>query len=216
MLSACRLRLSAKRVFAPPVDPIEGPGECGGSDLVRLEAIILPETGRVEMNPPAVLRCSMAEAVVDWLREDMDGLTASTLGSRLRSVRNFAAYHCRSRNNIIGAVISEHGKGNALDIRSITLASGKVIDPTDPKVSKAFREGWRKSVCARFATVLGPGSDGYHENHIHVDLMERRAGYGTMCRWDVRMPEAPELASARSVPLPPPRPKTEPAAARSK
>ena len=104
-------------------------------------------------------------------------------------MRNFASYHCRSRNNIIGAMMSEHGKGNALDVRSITLANGKTIDPTDPHVSREFREGWKKSVCARFSTVLGPGSDGYHENHIHVDLMERRIGYRAMCQWDVRMPE---------------------------
>ena len=26
----------------------------------------------------------------------------------------------------------------------------------------------------RFTTVLGPGSDGYHEAHIHLDLAERR------------------------------------------
>ena len=127
-------------------------------------------------------------------------------------MRNFAAYHCRSRNNIIGAMISEHGKGNALDVRSIALANGKTVDPTDVHVSREFREGWKKSVCARFSTVLGPGSDGYHENHIHVDLMQRRLGYRAMCQWDVRMPEekpAPELASTGSIPLPQPRPKID-------
>ncbi len=116
----------------------------------------------------------MAEAIADWVRDDLAQLAAFNLGSRLRAVRNYAAYHCRSRNNIIGAVMSEHGKGNALDVRWITLVNGKTVDPTDPHVSQDFRESWKKSVCARFSTVLGPGSDGYHENHIHVDLMERR------------------------------------------
>jgi hypothetical protein len=49
-------------------------------------------------------------------------------------------------------------------------------------------------------TVLGPGSDGYHEHHIHVDLAERRGNY-RMCQWDVREP--PVLVQ---VPLPVPRP----------
>jgi hypothetical protein len=72
-------------------------------------------------------------------------------------------------------------------------------------------------VCARFSTVLGPGSDGYHENHIHVDLMRRRNGYRAMCQWDVRVPEAaPALASAKTIPLPPPRPKIEPPVGRRK
>ena len=172
--SACRLRLTPARAIAPSVDAIEGPGECGDKDLVRLEAVVLADGSRVEMSPPAVLRCSMAEAVVDWVRDDVVELAAFNLGSALRSIQNFAAYHCRSRNNIIGAAISEHGKGNALDIRSVRLVNGKTVEPTDPHVSREFREGWRKSVCARFNTVLGPGSDGYHENHIHVDLMPRR------------------------------------------
>ena len=169
--SACRIRLTAERAIAPSIDAIEGPGECGNTDLVRLEAVVLPDMSRVEISPPAVLRCNMAEAIADWVRDDLAQLTAFSLGSRLRSVRNYAAYHCRSRNNIIGAMMSEHGKGNALDVRSITLVNGRTIDPTDPQVSRDFRESWKQSVCARFSTVLGPGSDGYHENHIHVDLV---------------------------------------------
>jgi hypothetical protein len=210
--SACRVRLTAERAIAPSVDPIEGPGECGDADLVRLEAVVLSDSSRVEISPPAVLRCAMAEAIADWVRDDLTQLTAFNLGSRLRSVRNFASYHCRSRNNIIGAMMSEHGKGNALDVRSISLVNGQTVDPTDVHVSQEFRESWKRSVCARFSTVLGPGSDGYHENHIHVDLMERRAGYRAMCQWDVRLPEekpSPELASTGSVPLPQPRPKTD-------
>jgi hypothetical protein len=207
--SACRLRMTAKRVIAPAVDDIEGPSECGGTDMVRLEALVLPDNSRVEITPPAVLRCSMAEAIVDWVRDDLAPLAAAQLGSPLRSVRNFASYHCRPRNNIAGAAISEHGKGNALDIRSITLVSGRNVDPTDVHVARDFREGWRKSVCARFSTVLGPGSDGYHENHIHVDLMERRHGYRAMCQWDIRMPEGNGAEVAVTVPLPPPRPNFE-------
>jgi hypothetical protein len=210
--SACRIRLTPERAIAPSVDAIAGPGECGDADLVRLEAVVLPDNSRVEINPPAVLRCTMAEAIADWVRDDLTQLAAFNLGSRLRSVRNFASYHCRSRNNIIGAMMSEHGKGNAIDVRSVSLVNGQTVDPTDVNVSKEFREGWKRSVCARFSTVLGPGSDGYHENHIHVDLMERRAGYRAMCQWDVRLPEdkaAPELAATGSVPLPQPRPKID-------
>jgi hypothetical protein len=66
-------------------------------------------------------------------------------------------------------------------------------------VPKNFREGLRKSACAQFTTVLGPGSDGSHEDHIHVDLLERRGGY-RICEWDVREPPAPAFVD--SVPLP--------------
>ena len=209
--SACRLRLTAARVIAPSVNSIDGPEGCGGVDLVRLEAVMLSNNDRVEISPPAVLRCDMAEAVADWVRDDLAELAVHSLGSRLRSVRNYAAYHCRSRNNIVGGLPSEHGKGNALDVGSITLVNGKAIDPTDLKVSRDFREGWKKSVCYRFSTVLGPGSDGYHENHVHLDLKERQNGY-QICQWEIRVPdESQKLTIASDVPLPRPRPKVLPA-----
>jgi hypothetical protein len=51
----------------------------------------------------------------------------------------------------------------------------------DMAVAQALRE----TTCARFATVLGPGSDGAHEAHIHVDLEARRHG-GKLCEWNLR------------------------------
>ena len=56
----------------------------------------------------------------------------------------------------------------------------------------------------RQALFEGPrtgGSDGYHENHVHVDLAERVGGH-RMCQWDVREPGD----EAAQVPLPQPRP----------
>jgi hypothetical protein len=126
-------------------------------------------------------------------------------------VQNYDSYDCRGRNRIAGARTSEHGRGNALDLKGFTLVGGKYVELTDPQVARGYRENLRNSLCARFSTVLGPGSDGYHENHIHMDLGERRSGYRS-CHWDVRDPEAttPAVAAATgAVPLPPPRPKAE-------
>ena len=84
----------------------------------------------------------------------------------------------------------EHGKANAIDLRGFTLQDGRYIHLTDMKADKPLREGARKSACTRFTTVLGPGSDGYHEEHIHIDLAERRNDY-RLCQWDVREPPPP-------------------------
>jgi hypothetical protein len=97
----------------------------------------------------------------------------------------------------------QHGKANALDLRLMRLTNGKAVDLTDTHVDHEFRETLKKSACARFMTVLGPGSDPYHSNHVHVDLQERRSGY-RMCQWDVRDPAPAQVADA--VPLPRPRP----------
>ncbi len=200
--SACRLRLTAELAVAPSLPALVGPGECSVEDVVRLEAVWLADQTRVAVTPPAILRCNFAEAIVHWVREDL-APTARAFGGPLKSVDNYAAYDCRGRNRIIGAKLSEHGKANALDVRSVKLASGSVIELTDPTVDKDFRERVRKSTCARFTTVLGPGSDGYHENHIHVDLAERAGGH-RMCQWDVREP------GEEAVPLPQPRPAAAP------
>jgi hypothetical protein len=207
--SACRLRLTADLAVAPSLPPIIGPGECGAPDVVRLEAVMLADGSRVAIMPPAVLRCSMAEAIVGWVREEA-APRALDLGSALKAIENFDSFECRGRNRIPGAKLSEHGKANALDIRSLKLASGQVVHLTDPLIAKDFRDGLRTTVCSRFTTVLGPGSDGYHEDHVHVDLAERRGGY-RICEWDVREPAAPALAAVADtvpvlVPLPRPRP----------
>lgn len=196
--SACRLRLSAELAEAPSIPPRAGPGSCGGEDLVRLEAVHLPDKSRISVSPPAILRCTMAEALVEWVRREVPP-TADALGARITAVDSFAAYDCRGRNNQTGAKLSEHGMANAFDLRGFKLATGKTVDLTDAGVDRGVRERVRGSLCERFTTVLGPGSDRYHENHIHLDLIQRRGGY-RMCQWDVRDP------AVAVVPLPPERP----------
>ena len=91
-----------------------------------------------------------------------------------------------------GARLSEHGRANALDVRALKLANGRSISLTDRTLSRELRERVLHSVCARFSTVLGPGSDWYHEDHIHLDLMERNNNY-RICQWDVWDP-LPQIA----------------------
>ena len=174
--------------------------------MVRLEAVVLADKSRVAVTPPATVRCDLAEAVARWVREDV-APAVRRLGV-LKSVDNYASYDCRGRNRVIGAKLSEHGKANALDMRSLRLADGKVVELTSVLVDKDLREDLKQSTCARFTTVLGPGSDGYHEDHVHVDLAARRGGY-RMCQWDVRdEDQKPAAGSDTEVPLPRPRPFT--------
>src|SRR5579871_5957778 len=165
--SPCQLRLTAEdRVVFSPLPPINGPGGCRAPDVVRLEAVVMPDHSRVALSPPPTLRCTFAAAIGDWVREDI-GPAAASLGSPLRGIENYDSFDCRGMNRVVGAKLSEHGKANALDVRSLKLADGRSVHLTDINVPRAFRERIRQTACVRFMTVLGPGSDGYHEEHMH-------------------------------------------------
>lgn len=189
--SACRLALTEAIAIAPSIPDIRDAGGCGGEDLVRLEAIVLPDKRQVPVKPAAILRCPMASALAEWIRNDIAPL-ASGLGSTIANLDNFDSYQCRGRNRVVGAKLSEHGRANALDVRAFKLANGRAISLTDRTVPREVRESVLHSACTRFPTVLGPGSDGYHEDHIHLDLMERRGNY-RICQWNVYDP-LPQIA----------------------
>jgi hypothetical protein len=186
--------------IAFPLPAIEGPGECGASDVVQLKAILLEEGRKVGFQPPVTLQRTMAEAVVNWVREDL-GKALESFGARLATIESYGSYSCRSRNNIVGAKLSEHGKANAIDIHGFRLSDGKAIIPTDTLAASTLREVIRQSACERFNTVLGPGSDGYHEDHIHLDLLDRPPRHFRLCQWEVR--KADETTEAAKIPSPP-------------
>jgi hypothetical protein len=197
--SDCDKRLAAVSI-SQLMPRLIGPGACGGSDMVELDAVLMAGGAPIDIKPAPVLRCSMAESVAAWVRDDA-AVRFAALGTSLQQIETYGDFDCRGRNRVAGGTLSEHGKGNAVDVHAFHLADGRRIDPTDAHVAKDLRTGLREGVCQRFTTVLGPGSDGYHEAHIHLDLAERAHGY-RICEWDVREP----LPAAAAVPLPQPRP----------
>jgi hypothetical protein len=189
--SACQAGLAKVAEFKSlPV--LVGPGDCGADDAVLLETIMLPDLGKVAVSPAATLRCPMAQQVADWVRDDV-APTVKQFDSGLAGLDNFASYDCRGRNNVRAAKVSEHGRADALDVHDFKLADGRELVLTDMKADRDWRNAIRSSACGRFMTVLGPGSDGYHEEHIHLDLEARRNDY-KICEWDVRGPPAPVVA----------------------
>lgn len=202
--SACRQALTEEIAIAPSIPAIHGNGGCGGDDLVRLEAIVLPDKRKVAVKPAAILRCTMAATIAEWVRTDIAPLSAG-LGGTINELDNLDSFQCRGRNGVPGAQLSEHGRANALDVRAFRLANGRSISLTDRTVPRDLRETVLHSACTRFTTVLGPGSDGYHEDHIHLDRMERRNNY-RICQWDVLDPlpaVAPLLPAERPEQAPP-------------
>ena len=96
-----------------------GPDACGGGDMVRLDAVLLAGGTRIELKPAPVLRCAFAESLAAWLRDEA-APRVDKLGSVLRTVETYDDFECRGRNRVAGAKLSEHGKGNAVDLRAFS------------------------------------------------------------------------------------------------
>ena len=221
--SHCQGQLSEIAEFKS-MPPITGPGECTATDVVNVNAVVLRDGHRAILSPVVTLQCSMADAVAHWIRDDV-APTLESLGMSLRGVETLESFGCRTFNGISGAKLSEHGHANALDVHSLKMANGTIIELTNATIGKPLRERLRQTACARFSTVLGDGADAYHENHVHIDLMQRTNNY-KICQWDILDPN--EIAAlgpknsvtagksvstvttqANGVPVPRPRPSVD-------
>src|SRR5258705_7976085 len=119
--SACQVRLSADRAIFRPLPALTGPGGCGATDVLQLDAVVMPNRERVMLTPAPTLRCSMAEAVAHWVREEV-AAAAADLGAPLEAIDNFDSYDCRGRNRGVGAKMRGHGQAKALDRPSVKVA----------------------------------------------------------------------------------------------
>jgi hypothetical protein len=181
--ATCTQAMTSGRLVAVLVAPVVGPDQCGIAAPLKLSAIILADGARVPIEPESLLQCDFAEALADWVREDIAPL-AQIAGGGLAKILGSGGYECRSRNRMVGGIISEHAKGNALDLRGFKLHNGRTLLIESANEDLDFMTQLRDTSCARFTTVLGPGEDGYHQTHMHVDLKARRNGY-RVCQWDL-------------------------------
>ncbi len=160
-----------------------GDAVCGDEAPARMSAVKLRDGGTVQLNPPVLSGCGMALEFARWVRDDL-AAAARHAGSALRRINIASSYSCRPVNNIKGQKLSEHGRANAVDIGSLVLANGKTFAIFSADAPAILLATMRASACERFTTVLGPGADAAHADHIHVDLAQRRGGY-RICQWNM-------------------------------
>jgi len=138
----------------------------------------------VVVKPAATLACPIVSALDHWLSDSVQPASMRWFGMRVVEIRQISAYSCRGMNGHSWAHISEHAFGNALDIAAFTLADGRQITVKDGWRGLPQEQGFLRdieaSACQQFSTVLAPGSNAYHYDHIHVDLM-RRASQRLIC-----------------------------------
>jgi hypothetical protein len=133
------------------------------------------------VTPAATLACPMVSALDRFLGETVQPSAVRWFGQPVVTVRQISAYSCRGMNDNPFARISEHAFGNALDIAAFTLADGHTITVKNgwrgTPAEQGFLHDVEEGACAMFTTVLAPGSNAYHEDHMHVDLMRRQGGH---------------------------------------
>jgi hypothetical protein len=140
--------------------------------------------GPVAVKPAATLACPIVSALDHWLTETVQPAAQRWFRQRVVEIKQISAYSCRGMNGNPNAHISEHAFGNALDIAAFTLADGRRVTVKDGWRGLPEEQGFLRDVeagaCQQFTTVLAPGSNVYHYDHIHVDLM-RRASRRLIC-----------------------------------
>jgi hypothetical protein len=181
---ACTRALASPKLVTSSIAPVAGSGGCGIAAPLKLSAVVLEDGTHVPLEPSATIRCTLAEALGDWVRDDIAPL-ADKNGSGLSKILGSEGYECRPRNRVEGAKLSEHGKGNAYDLLGVVLRNGHQLTIEHQTEASDFMMQLKTTSCARFTTVLGPGSDGYHDTHLHVDLAERHSDY-RICQWEVK------------------------------
>ena len=132
------------------------------------------------LSPPATLSCPIVSALDRWVSEGVQPAALHWFGTPVVAIKQIGAYACRSMVGARGHHISEHAFGDALDIAGFTFADGRTVTVKNGWHGTPEEQGFLHDVqlyaCETFNTVLAPGYNPEHYNHIHVDLMRRASG----------------------------------------
>jgi hypothetical protein len=139
-------------------------------------ATVVPAT----LTPPATLACPIVSALDRWVNDGVQPAAMRWFAEPVTEIKQISAYSCRGMVGSGGSGISEHAFGNALDIAAFTFSDGRRITVQNGWHGTPEEQGFLRDVhlaaCNHFSTVLAPGYNAAHYNHIHVDLMRRASG----------------------------------------
>jgi hypothetical protein len=184
---ACLQRLVRLGVVFKREKPIGSSAGCAVANPLSVTSL----GSGVSLASTATLNCPTTEAVALWVRDVLVPSAKKHLRATPTRIVPGSTYACRPRNNQRGARLSEHAKANAFDVMSIEFANRPPLEirsrGRDP--DGVFQAAIRQQSCSYFTTVLGPGSDASHANHLHFDLAKRR-GENRLCSMEAKQPLA--------------------------
>jgi hypothetical protein len=167
----CVSDLTSKGVVFEQAREVSEAG-CQLSGAVKLTTVATP-FGNVGIAGKPAMLCSFARQFSGWVREVGAPLTLAYTGQKLAQIEAGQAFACRARTDKPGEIPSEHAKGNAIDIASFVLADNRRIrvkeQDSDIPLARDLIRALRTTACGYFTTVLGPGADAAHKEHLHFD-----------------------------------------------
>ncbi|WP_051034660.1 extensin-like domain-containing protein [Rhizobium sp. CF142] len=137
----------------------------------------------IALKPEATLRCPTALALARWIKGSVIPTASVALpeSGDITTINQASAYICRLRNGADTGKISEHARGNAIDIASFSFKKGEDVAVRsrreDSTLTGAFQRTVSAAGCLYFTTVLDPESDAAHETHFHLDVLQRKGDY---------------------------------------
>ncbi|APO67929.1 extensin-like protein [Rhizobium gallicum] len=175
---ACRRELKRMGVIFTDKPAINDGPSCQVPYPVSLQGL----SGNIGVRPAVTLNCQVTLAFAKWVKNELAPSARFRYWSGVKTIQPLGGYSCRRMNNSRQRYnpMSEHARGNAIDVGKFVLKNGHQID-VRRKGLFSFREGRllkavRSDSCRYFNTVLGPGSNPEHWNHFHFDLRSRKGG----------------------------------------
>ena len=150
------------------MEPLEADGGCGIAARVRLSQV-----SDVSV-PPVETACRTALRLALWHRHGIVP-AQSRLGSPVVGLLHQGSYNCRPIRG--GSRLSSHARGDAIDLRAVRLADGRVVpllgnwegDGSEARFWRALRD----AACDWFGSTLGPDFDANHADHLHLQATGR-------------------------------------------
>ena len=120
----CQALLKGLDVVVVEEPPLKA-GSCGTPAPVQL--ISIGRKPQVALSPPVTVTCDVVAAMHKWVTQDLQPLAKKHLAAQIIGIDTMSSYSCRNAYGRKRTNLSEHGRANAIDIRSFTTAEAKEV-----------------------------------------------------------------------------------------
>jgi len=171
--TACRDRIAKMGVRFESRPPVQEKS-CSIEDPVLVSAL----SDSVEVTPASLMACPVAESLARWMSEVVAPEAERQLQSAPTKLVIGTSYQCRDQRNV--EKLSEHAFGNGVDVMGFEFVKRSpltIAQQPENSPEANFQSTVQKAACPIFNTVLGPGSDADHGDHLHLDLRQRKGDY---------------------------------------